>query len=107
MEALRSTYDSEESFRDDWVAGQQQLLRDIFSHVKAELSGKYPAKTFFISGGISRNPAFDSLPDWLRVPDHVAGDDGGGCFMAYLGYHVKEKGLVIKHDRWKDCIYSC
>lgn len=105
MSALRDRYHSLEEYRNDWVAGQQQLLRDIFSFVKTREARKRPIKTFFVSGGISCNPAFQNCKGWLRVPDLLAGDDGAGCFMAYLGYHVNEQGLKIDHSRWRQFKY--
>lgn len=105
MDKLKSAYASLEEFKDDWVASQQQLLRDLMTHIKNKTSKKYPAKSYFISGGISRNPAFKNFKGWLKVPDIVAGDDGAGCFMAFLGYCVNEKGLEVQHDRWKSYRY--
>jgi tRNA A37 threonylcarbamoyltransferase TsaD len=101
MEAIKKQYSDLDSYRNDWVATQQALLRTIFLKLKRQLTSQIEAKTYFIGGGISRNPAFLELGEWLKVPDEVGGDDGSGCFMAYLGYHVNEKGLNIKHDRWR------
>ncbi|NBT57920.1 hypothetical protein EBT16_03960 [bacterium] len=101
MDAIKKQYTDLECFRNDWVATQHAALRAIFLKLKRQLSCQIEAKTYFIGGGISRNPAFSSLNEWLKVPDEVGGDDGSGCFMAYLGYHVNERGLKIKHDRWR------
>lgn len=105
MKRLKQAYSSIELYRDDWVATQQQVLREIITFLRQKLKKKYAIKTFFISGGISRNPAFKNVKDCLLVPNIVGGDDGAGCFMAFLGYCVNEQGLVINHDNWKDYRY--
>ena len=102
MENIKYKYKSVESYKNDWVATQQQLLRDVFEVLKKKISKTKIIKTCFVSGGISRNPAFLNSKEWLLTPNIMAGDDGAGCFMAYLGYHIEERGLVINHDKWKD-----
>lgn len=104
MEAIKKNYSNLEAFRNDWVATQHELLRCIFRKIQKEYQKQYEVKTWFVGGGISRNTAFQNLEGWLRVPDIVGGDDGSGCFMAYLGYHVHQHGLDIPHDRWKGFI---
>lgn len=101
MESIKKNYTNLECYRDDWVATQHELLRCTFRKIKREYQKKFEVKTWFVGGGISRNSAFQSLEGWLRVPDIVGGDDGSGCFMAYLGYHVHHHGLQIPHDRWR------
>ena len=105
MEKLKKNYRSMEAYKDDWVASQWKLLRDVLTHIRKKAK-KYHAKTFFISGGISRNPALKHFADWLLVPDSLGGADGSGCTMAFLGYHLIEKGLVVEHDRWKNYQYQ-
>jgi hypothetical protein len=102
MRALREKYASEEPYRDDWVASQQQLLRDFVALIKERELKSRQIKTFFLTGGLSMNPAFASLADWFRVSRELAGEEKGGNALAYLGYCIEKEGLRVEHDRWKD-----
>ncbi len=104
METIRPSYPSLERYKDDWVASQWQVLRDVLSSIKEKYHESLPIGSFFVSGGISLNPALQKA-DWLKVPKDLAGAQGAGCAMAYLGYCINEQGLEVNHEEWKDYLF--
>ena len=64
MKAIYHRYHDKEQYKNDWVASQQKMLRDIFTSAREKISDDHHIKTSFVSGGISRNPAFREFEDW-------------------------------------------
>jgi len=101
MEKKRKEYSSIEKFKNDWVASQQQLLRDVLINVQKKYLNR-SIRTFIIAGGISRNPSFKRLGGWLTTPSEISGMENGGKAAAFMGHSLCKEGLTIEHDKWKN-----